>query len=219
MSNCKQCEWLDDIKVECAAPVLKAGSGLCRKCDMAVVIKTGKIATGMVLEIGPGVNQSFRRKVWKNGDGNVWVGVDPHFGDRPLKKRYHGKATKIPFGDEAFDLVGTFNSMEHWYGFGDSIECGLKEVLRVLKPGGMFVATVPIHSHGHDMFVLGNYDAIRECFNNDWVKVEFEDWRKESDPLPPAFPSEKEIKALRKIIPVTTKVNEWLLEIRAWKKW
>lgn len=218
MPNCIQCEWLDKTKPECTVPVLKARASPCRRCDTAIVIKTGKIAKGMVLEIGPGVNQTFRRKIWKRMDGSVWVGIDPHFGDRPHEKRYNGTATKIPFGNDSFDVVGTFNSMEHWVEFGDSVEAGLKEIIRVLKPGGLLVATIPIQSHGHKMFVLADYEAIRKCFGDEWGNVEFEDWRKDPNPLPPSLPKETEIRALRRVTPLPTVVNDWLLEIRAWKK-
>jgi len=84
--------------------------------------------------------------------------------------------------------------------------------------GGMLVVTVPIHSHGDKLFVVADYAGIRRCFGDGWADVEFEDWRRDPTPLPPSFPQEWEIEELRKMIPLPTPVNDWLLEIRARKK-
>ena len=78
--------------------------------------------------------------------------------------------------------------------------------------------TVPIHSHGDKLFVVADYAGIRRCFGDGWADVEFEDWRRDPTPLPPSFPQEWEIEELRKMIPLPTPVNDWLLEIRARKK-
>jgi SAM-dependent methyltransferase len=176
------------------------------------------MASGAVLEVGGGVCQRFRRSIWRKGKEHSWAGIDPNWDDRPHKQRYHGTADQIPFGDEAFDLVGSFQSMEHWDESPDYIKKGIKEIYRVLKPGGKFVATVPIHSHGGKLFVLGEIDTIRSCFGDEWEKVEFEEWRKDYAPLPPSYADERDLKKLRKVVPADIMVREWILEMRAWKK-
>lgn len=50
-----------------------------------------------------------------------------------------GDATKLPFDDGAFDVVITSEVLEH---IQDDV-AAIAEMVRVLKPGGMFAATVP----------------------------------------------------------------------------
>ncbi|MCV7148424.1 class I SAM-dependent methyltransferase [Mycobacterium riyadhense] len=48
-----------------------------------------------------------------------------------------GDATRLPFGDHAFDGVISYGSIKHW----TSRETGLAECFRVLKPGGPLLVT------------------------------------------------------------------------------
>ena len=49
----------------------------------------------------------------------------------------HGDALRLPFGDETFDAVSCLEALE----FFPSVEAGLVEVVRVLKPGGALFVT------------------------------------------------------------------------------
>ena len=50
-------------------------------------------------------------------------------------------ATNIPFGNESFDMATSFDVLEHI----EDDEAVIREVMRILKPGGMFVVTVPAY--------------------------------------------------------------------------
>ncbi|GGH72626.1 hypothetical protein GCM10011318_16770 [Phaeocystidibacter marisrubri] len=49
----------------------------------------------------------------------------------------------IPFDDNHFDVICSFNSLDHV----KNIEESCKEIKRVLKPGGLFLLVVDIHKY------------------------------------------------------------------------
>jgi SAM-dependent methyltransferase len=60
---------------------------------------------------------------------------------RRVDLRY-GSAERLPFGDETFDKVLAINSMQAWTDAG----AGLREIRRVLKPGGNVVLGFTVNS-------------------------------------------------------------------------
>jgi hypothetical protein len=57
---------------------------------------------------------------------------------------------------------------------------------RVLKPGGRLSLNVPIHLHGHLMFVRGDVEGILRLFDPSlWIVDEYESWRQDYEPLEP----------------------------------
>lgn len=58
-----------------------------------------------------------------------------------FKNLHKVKGLKLPFKDSYFDMVGAFDVLEHIAEDGTALE----EWLRVLKPGGKLVLTVPAH--------------------------------------------------------------------------
>jgi len=71
--------------------------------------------------------------------------------ERGLKNVKHGTAEELPFEDATFDLVTALDVVEH---LDDDLE-GLREIRRVLKPGGFALLTVPAF-----MFLWGVQDDV-----------------------------------------------------------
>ena len=59
--------------------------------------------------------------------------------ERPVFRRVRGDALAVPFRAESFDIVTAFEVFEHL----PDDRRAVREVVRVLKPGGWFVMTVP----------------------------------------------------------------------------
>lgn len=96
-----------------------------------------------VLDIGCGPGNAARLAV-RRGAASV-VGVDPadvmlRLGralTRSRRVRYeHGSAEHLPLDDASVEVAWSLSTVHHWANLDD----GLREVRRVLKPGGRFVA-------------------------------------------------------------------------------
>lgn len=74
--------------------------------------------------------------------GLPWVETMKTLEQRLGLKLYVKKANarELPYPDETFDKVFSFSALEHFDGDED-IEC-IREIYRVLKPGGLFAGTV-----------------------------------------------------------------------------
>ena len=53
--------------------------------------------------------------------------------------------TKLEFEDASFDVVVSASSIEHFDPDNDKDIEAIKEAHRVLKPGGLFIVTIPVH--------------------------------------------------------------------------
>jgi len=58
-------------------------------------------------------------------------------------KAMHGEIDALPFRDASFDLVCAFDVIEHV----DDDQRAFGEIRRVLKPGGVLICSVPLHTH------------------------------------------------------------------------
>lgn len=216
MPACVNCTWFDPLASACTIQ----GKPTCsaRSCVAGVARLRLPKLTGDVLEIGPGVWKLPRRLMSRDA---TWHGIDPRFTDpAPGSRAFCGTAGSLPFPDGTFNFVFGLETMEHWHEHGEDVRKCLTEIRRVLRPGGMFLATVPIHLHGGAEFLLGNLGDIFAHFW-DWPRFEAEAWRREHAPLAPAFDWQNERcssrKALkRKFGPAAMPAN-WVLELNAWK--
>lgn len=94
-----------------------------------------------------------------------------------------GDATRLPFAEASFDCVVTSEVLEHI----DNDVAALSELVRVLKPGGIFAATVPswfpekinwmLSDEYHAPFVVGGHvriytaDELRSKITNSGLSV------------------------------------------------
>jgi SAM-dependent methyltransferase len=76
------------------------------------------------------------------------VGIDPladeyvRLGaDAEAMEYLEGVAERMPFTDASFDVVGSFNSLDHV----DDVPCAVAEIARVLAPGGTFLLTTELN--------------------------------------------------------------------------
>ena len=98
----------------------------------------------LVLDLGAGSGRV--RQMNFRGLATRIVGVDPDprvHSNPHLDQAIAGSGTGIPFPDSAFDMVISDNVLEHL----DHPEAVIKEVFRVLKPGGWFFAKTPNKYH------------------------------------------------------------------------
>lgn len=97
-----------------------------------------------VLELGAGAGVVQQMRLKSVAAEVCGVDLDPRVLDNPhLDEARIGDAAKIPYDDEAFDVVIANNVLEHLA----SPEEVFREVARVLRPGGLFLAKTPNAFH------------------------------------------------------------------------
>lgn len=120
-----------------------------------------------VLDIGCGGGMTLRRLAAMAHDGKVY-GVD--FSDTSVaaSRRTNASAidkgrvnvqqasvSKLPFPDSTFDVVTAVETHYYW----PDLEADMREVLRVLKPGGTFIVIA-------EAYKGGKYDALLRRMEN-----------------------------------------------------
>src|ERR1700687_1528372 len=73
----------------------------------------------------------------------AWAALEPARA-RGLSGRARATNEQLPFGAAAFDVATSFEVIYH-LGVGSDM-CALREIRRVLKPGGLFMLRVPAHN-------------------------------------------------------------------------
>jgi len=99
-----------------------------------------------ILDIGCGPRGSLE---WAT-DADLRIGLDPladayrKLGiDRHTMQYVASSAEEIPFPDESFDIVSSFNSLDHV----DDLDAVITEISRVLRASGHFLLISDIHHH------------------------------------------------------------------------
>ncbi len=121
------------------------------------ISRDGARLTGRLLDLGCG-NQPYRQ--FLKGVGQ-YIGLDypptqgvPQPGAKP---QVHGDARTLPFGDHSFDGLLCSQVLEHV----DQPETVVREMGRVLKPGGVGLISIPffynLHMEPHDYFRFSPY--------------------------------------------------------------
>jgi SAM-dependent methyltransferase len=77
-----------------------------------------------------------------------------------------GDLTALPFGDGTFDAAVSAHAIDH---LGTAKATGLREIWRVLKPGGRFLLVVWVP--GWTMFAVANLLAFRLATRAAWLKM------------------------------------------------
>jgi SAM-dependent methyltransferase len=226
---CRMCPKFDDSRQRCSVPF---GTPV-RKCIVASLEAHLHGTKGLkTLELGYG-KRSLAKDVVECSGGS-WTGLEPlASGAAAIGSGGYGHAGSIPFPNETFDVVFGIQSLEHWEEKLPSLpddltyEGCLREVWRVLKPGGSIYFDAPIHLHGHEMFVLGDIPRVRALFDPQlWTGLTLEKWRYEHEPLPKYPTPEKESAAWASYLPASAvaRLDEirqrsvWLLALTARKR-
>ncbi|MCA0447900.1 MAG: class I SAM-dependent methyltransferase [Bacteroidetes bacterium] len=109
-------------------------------------LSTNDYQNKSVLDIGCGPRGSLE---WAEM-ASLRVGLDPladHYlkmGAAEHKMTYVcAGSEQIPFPDDTFDFVCSFNSIDHVAGLDETC----REIRRVLKPGGLFLLIVDVHDY------------------------------------------------------------------------
>jgi SAM-dependent methyltransferase len=82
----------------------------------------------------------------------AWEALEPAR-RRGLQHLARGSIEQLPFGDRTFDVATSFEVVYH-LGVANDISA-LKEIRRVLKPGGLFLLRVPAHD-----WLRGEHDRL-----------------------------------------------------------
>lgn len=125
-----------------------------------------------LLDIGCG-KMPYRNYILENSNVSQYVGLDIENAlayDSKLKPDYTWDGKKMPFEDDSFDCAFGTEVLEHC----PEPEIVLKEVLRVLKPDGVFFFTVPflwnLHEVPHDEYRYTPF-SLQRHLNNAGFKV------------------------------------------------
>ncbi|MEC7784133.1 MAG: class I SAM-dependent methyltransferase [Bacteroidota bacterium] len=109
---------------------------------------------GALLDVGCG-KMPYRNYILENSKVTNYTGIDIEAAliyDEGVTPDYYWDGIQIPFNDNSYDCVIATEVLEHC----PVPETVLKEIFRVLKPGGVFFYTVPflwnLHEVPHDEY-------------------------------------------------------------------
>ncbi len=195
MPSCQDCNWKEGqhchahkiAREELKRPIPPPPTGACTIAIVDAYLPL--IKKGMkVLEIGCGTWKKVYDHCQKVGAHFEGLDIkDEYYGIKCIATRYENLAD-LSFSDNEFDVVIGNQTMEHWGEFGCTLEWGLYQCFRVLKPGGKLLINVPMHFHGTKYFVHGKKDSINNLFSKFSNDIKMEAWGYPSDPIKPFYP-------------------------------
>jgi SAM-dependent methyltransferase len=138
-------------------------------------VKEGcNIFDGDFLDIGCG-KMPYRDFIIANSKVSRYVGLDIDVAleyDSSIKPDYTWNGINMPFGDNSFDSSMATEVLEHC----PEPEVVLKEILRVLKPGGVLFFTVPflwnLHEVPHDEYRYTPFSMKRHLENSGFIEID-----------------------------------------------
>ena len=145
-----------------------------RKSIFSALKKNLKYFNGTLLDVGCG-KMPYRKFILENSNIESYVGLDIDSAlsyDALVKPDYSWDGIKMPFSDSSFDSALATEVLEHC----PDPEKVLKEVYRILKPGGVFFFTVPflwnLHEVPHDEYRYTPFALKRHFYNSGFADVE-----------------------------------------------
>lgn len=99
---------------------------------------------GKTLDVGCGAKPY--KKMFKNSSNYIGIEIETELQKKRKIADYFYDGKKLPFEDESFDSIVTFQVFEHIFEPKDF----LVEISRVLKPGGNILITVPFIWDEHE---------------------------------------------------------------------
>ena len=130
--------------------------------------------SGMLLDVGCG-KMPYKEFILQNSMVTSYVGLDIESAlnyDPTIKPDFTWKGKVMPFESDSFDCAFGTEVLEHC----PEPEVVLKEVLRVLKPGGIFFFTVPflwnLHEVPHDEYRYTPFSLERHLKNSGFNAIE-----------------------------------------------
>lgn len=206
--RCRDCDYFDDEANECSII-----PGQPRSCVIAINRNfiQSLAADSTVLEIGCGSWSFLKDRL----SDSQWYGIDVRETEITTKV---GSVGDIPYSSNSFDYVVSNQSMEHWFEFGTPLQRGLSEISRVLRKDGEAWLNVPIHLHGHGLFVRGDLESVQNLVRDEYWKIlQLEKWRQDFRPEDPCRSWQRNTWIPDEVIP-NDDDSVWILNIVLSKK-
>ena len=129
--------------------------------------------SGKILDVGCG-KMPYKKYILENSKVTEYIGLDIDDAliyDKKIKPDYTWDGTRMPFENNTFESAFGTEVLEHC----PNPEIILKEIYRVLKPGGVFLFTVPflwnLHEVPHDEYRYTPFSLERHLKNSGFRDV------------------------------------------------